>query len=689
MRFAPLIFAVLLTSSVWSQNHHLSVDQDHINIHMDPSAEPTFRIPLKAIKFGYDQPVVLNKLGSHRIKIPKKLEGNALTITRHDSSAIELAEENKQFRILGVPSGNRFKLVINHIGETAGPRHWRIPVLTIPDERFYGGGVQFSNVCLNGKLFKNISEENGIGRGDKPISEVTEMGKVKGEEWSTYYPVPFFVTNRKRGFEVVGNQYAEVDFQPDTMWIDMFTTHPRIDFYRNKSVVDIIRDFNQVNGRGKPVPGWALGNILGVQGGWEEVDNKLDMVQGEGAHIDAIWIQDWTGKKKTKYGSRLDWKWKIHPELYPDVADYIDQYHYTTEGSRSEVNIPLLGYINPFFAETGVYTEEGKAKKYLVKGNKGRARRFQFGGMTGYMLDIFDPDAYSWMKNIIKENLIETGFKGWMADFGEWYPIGKEDFPIQKHNEYCRLWIQLNNEVIDESGKTLFCFHRAGNYRTAQHTYLSWTGDQMVEYGEHDGLESAMKAMQSSGLSGLPPLHSDIGGYTSVKHLLVANYIRDRELMRDWMRLEAFTPVFRSHEGLLPAHNAQVYHQENAAEYAKWSRVHAALNPYFRFQLEAFGKTGIPVYRHPVMFEKPESDTIYIHLELYVGKDILIGYYDRPDEEFKVKTGWYLLNDDLSPSTDDVFQGGEKGSRVKVFIRKNSDLEKVLERQRKWEKNHE
>jgi alpha-glucosidase len=38
------------------------------------------------------------------------------------------------------------------------------------------------------------------------------------------------------------------------------------------------------------------------------------------------------------------------------------------------------------------------------------------------MVDLTNPEAYDWIKTIIKDNLIGLGLDGWMADFGEYLP---------------------------------------------------------------------------------------------------------------------------------------------------------------------------------------------------------------------------------------------------------------------------
>ena len=57
------------------------------------------------------------------------------------------------------------------------------------------------------------------------------------------------------------------------------------------------------------------------------------------------------------------------------------------------------------------------------------------------MVDFTNPDAWNWMKSIIKDNLVFEGRgAGWMHDFGEYMPFDAVLFdgsdPVKYHNKY-------------------------------------------------------------------------------------------------------------------------------------------------------------------------------------------------------------------------------------------------------------
>ena len=94
-----------------------------------------------------------------------------------------------------------------------------------------------------------------------------------------------------------------------------------------------------------------------------------------------------------------------------------------------------------------------------------------------------------------------------------------------------------------------------------------------------------MISLLSSGFSGFSQNHSDIGGYiTMIPNVALkvpfVDYRRSPELLRRWIELNAFTAVFRTHEGNQPERNHQVADDLiTLALFAK-PRVYALLGSY-------------------------------------------------------------------------------------------------------------
>jgi sulfoquinovosidase len=99
------------------------------------------------------------------------------------------------------------------------------------------------------------------------------------------------------------------------------------------------------------------------------------------------------------------------------------------------------------------------------------------------MVDFTNPDAWNWMKSIIKDNLVSEGKAGgWMHDFGEYLPFDAQLFsgvdPILYHNQYPADWAAVVKEALDEVGTDeILYFMRAGTGTSPKNTRLYWMGD--------------------------------------------------------------------------------------------------------------------------------------------------------------------------------------------------------------------
>ncbi|MCP5995710.1 alpha-glucosidase, partial [Klebsiella pneumoniae] len=82
----------------------------------------------------------------------------------------------------------------------------------------------------------------------------------------------------------------------------------------------------------------------------------------------------------------------------------------------------FLSYINPYVASDKDLCEEAAKRGYLTKNANGEDYHVEFGEFYAGVIDLTNPAAYGWYKEVIKKNLIELGCGGWMADFGEYLP---------------------------------------------------------------------------------------------------------------------------------------------------------------------------------------------------------------------------------------------------------------------------
>jgi len=218
-----------------------------------------------------------------------------------------------------------------------------------------------------------------------------------------------------------------------------------------------------------------------------------------------------------------------------------------------------------------------------------------------------------------------------MADFGEALPydavLHSGEPASSFHNRYPEAWARLNREAIDATGRggDFVFFTRSGYRSSPRYTTLQWLGDQLVTWDAYDGIKTAVIGLLSSGLSGFSFNHSDIGGYTTFSVPLL-RYQRSRELLFRWMELNAFTTVYRTHEGNQPEANVQFYDDaETLAQFSRFAKVYKAWGFYRKQLVQEAARTGLPVVR-PLFLHYPDDETTYTisHQQFLVGADLLV-----------------------------------------------------------------
>lgn len=523
--------------------------------------------------------------------------------------------------------------------------HLALHYSTTPQEHFYGFGEQFSYLDLKGRNVPVLTQEQGIGRGDPVVSKLVNLYSPGsgGTSLTSYYAVPQYITNERRSLFLEGTHYSRFDLRkPEQVSVHYFDPTLQGRILYGEHMLDLIEGFTAYTGRMQPLPDWMNeGAIVGLQGGTERVRGIWDQLKAQDTPIAALWLQDWVGKRTTLggTGSQLWWNWELDAQRYP--AWQALQQDLDAEGIR------VMGYINPFLvdvtskgnAQRNLY-QEALARDFLVKQEDGTPYPILITDFAAGIVDLSNPDARDWLKAIIKDNLIGNGFSGWMADFGEALPfdakLANGETGMSFHNRYPEQWAQINAEAVAEAGRTgdVTFFMRSGFTQSPRYSTLFWLGDQVTTFDQHDGLTSAVTGLISGGFSGISLNHSDIGGYTSLA-VYGVGLKRSENLLMRWIEANAFSPVYRTHEGLAPHVNSQVYsNSRTLSQFARFAKVYTALADYRKSLMEEAAAKGYPLVRHPIL-HYPE-DAYFTNLpvtdaQYLLGADIMVAPILRPN----------------------------------------------------------
>lgn len=351
------------------------------------------------------------------------------------------------------------------------------------DEAIMGFGEQYSHFNHKNNLVPILVNEQGIGRGD--ISDpliLAVLNNSSGNDYTTYKPVPQYITSYQRGLFLETYALSEFDLRnPTSITIKIYTDHVSGRILRGNTPKELISAYTKYCGRMKVLPDWIHeGAIVGIQGGTDKFRKGWQMLKDANTPITAFWIQDWVGQRTTLLGKQLWWNWELDNTHYTDY----DSLYLELKSQK----IRLMAYINPFSTEVLFNKDyyrrrlykEAKDNNFLVKDANDKIYEVQNSSFASGVLDLTNPNAQRWIKDIIIDEMIAKGFSGWMADFGEAMPYDSKIYDAEQnksiHNEYPEIWGKINQEAITECGKQddYVYFMRAAYTHSPQYCSLFW-----------------------------------------------------------------------------------------------------------------------------------------------------------------------------------------------------------------------
>lgn len=487
-----------------------------------------------------------------------------------------------------------------------------------PDEGIFGGGEQYRQLNLKGERVVNlVSEHIKV----KPIAQKILLKKLykpkKHSEISSYSPMCTYVSSKLYALRFNVSSYGVCDFYNSYKSVFSFQNCPKEGtFIKEDSFEEIGVALAKDIPNRQYLPSWCYeGMILGVQGGREIVTEKaLKMVEA-GASICGVWCQEWSGQYVTAAGKQVYWNWEVDKERYPDLKNTIS--------FLKEKGIHFLAYINPYLIVDGPMYNECKDKGYLVKRKDGSIYLIKSTTFDAGMMDLTNPGMVSYLKNtIIKNNMLDLGIEGYMADFGEYLPLDSVLFsgdPKLLHNEWPVIWARINREAIEEAGlsDSVFFFTRSGYDGAQSYSPIMWNGDQHTDFSIDYGMPCVMPASFNLGFSGLCAIHSDVGGFISFGPLK-----RDAELFIRWMEMNTFSPLMRSHETIRPDVNCQYDDKFVLPHTVNLTTIHAKLAPYIKHVMEE-AKRGIPTIK-PDFYLNNDFSSHQDEYSYFFGNDIFV-----------------------------------------------------------------
>ena len=585
----------------------------------------------------------------------------------------ELRREGETLVFSG--GGRRFTLEIEEIehgvrlhfqGESGWAYVFRLPA--VPDEAVFGGGEQYRKTNLRGEQVVNfVSEHIKVGTIlEKALLPRLLYREKKHAGIGSYAPMPVFVTDTGRlvRFDTAADGYARFG---EEAYLFVYDSCPcSLTLQQGKDYRELAELLARQIPNRQYLPDWCLdGMILGVQGGTQTVLDKTFAMLDAGAEICGVWSQDWSGCNRTVMGYQVWWNWETDQQLYPGLREAIEK--------LNARGVKFLAYINPYLVKGSRLYEQAKELGYLITRRDGSVYHIKSTTFDAGMLDLTNPEAVRYIKEtLIKENMLELGVSGWMADFGEYLPLDcvlHEGDPHELHNLWPVLWARINREAVDEFGdpERMF-FMRSGYVGVQSYAPILWNGDQHTDLTKDYGMPCVMPASFSLGFSGVPMLHCDIGGFFSFMKLR-----RDEELFTRWMEMCCFSLLMRSHESIRPWANAQFDAEKVREHTVRLTKIHRALKPYILHCVEQ-AQQGLPALR-PDFWEAGSYKASRDMYSYFLGDDLFVCPVIRKGA--RRRRVWLPEGDWIHFWSGKHYRGGRHAvpaplGETPVFFRKNS-----------------
>lgn len=557
------------------------------------------------------------------------------------------------------------------------------------DEHVYGFGEQLTYFDQKGYEIPMMVQEHGIGRGLPVFTQLVDYFKDGGggNPYITCAPAPHYITSKLNSLFLENKEYSVFNLKTkDRIEIELFSDTLKGRIVYGRTPLDLIKEYTAFCGRMRKLPDWINnGAIVCVQNGQDTVNKRVAQLDSAGVPLAALWIQDWSGGHNTGVGHQLWWNWHLDKKYYPRWDSMVNRLH-----TR---NVQMMTYVNPFLAVDSGHNDlflYARQHDFIVKQKNDSPYLIKNSNFSSALVDLSNPEACTWIKEIIKKNLIDTAMSsGWMADFAEAMPFDSKLYnnadPYYWHNHYTEKWAEVNRQAINESGRdsnNFVFFNRSGFAQSPSYSTLFWMGDQMQTWDKYDGIKTALTGMLSGGISGFSLIHNDIGGYNAFTDTIFGHGIsiaRTKEMLMRWQELNIFNAVYRTHEGLNPKISVQYYSDnETMGHFTRCTKIFKALSFYRKQLIQQAADSGYPMIRHPFLQFPNDSKTYSLSYQFMYGSEFMVAPVLDPGRTFVAlylpKGNWVNLwtNENIRQTSGSwITVAAQKGYPV-MFYQKGS-----------------
>jgi alpha-glucosidase len=490
------------------------------------------------------------------------------------------------------------------------------------DERFYGFGQRMGLLEKTGQRLVNWTTDPARAHGSDLEQMYLAIPIYLGLRPGLAYGV-FFNNTWRSAFDVGHEQPGVLQMSADGGELDYYVAC-------GPTPAEVLQSWRDLLGAMPLPPRWALGHH---QSRWgyrsaEDFRRLADEFRARRLPCDAFHFDiDYMR------GYRV-FTW--HPERFPNPKSLISNLN--AAGFRAVTIIDPGVKADPDYA---VY-RDGLAHDYFIRGADGQVVHGYVWPDDSVFADFARPEVRTWWGGL-QRVLTEAGVSGVWNDMNEpvvfdkpfseggggvgTLPLDAVQGPADEQTTHAELHNLFGLQMARASYEGLrrllgderpFVLTRSG-YAGVQRWSACWMGDNN-SWWEH--LEAALPQLCNMGLSGVPFVGVDIGGF---------GHNASGELLARWIQVGALLPFCRNHSAWDTARQEPwVFGERIESIYRDYLNLRYRLLPYLYTLFWEAAQTGAPILR-PLLYHFPdEPQTAHLHDQVLLGPSLLAAPILRP-----------------------------------------------------------
>ena len=547
-------------------------------------------------------------------------------------------------------------------------------------------GAGFGTSWLGDKvsLYKKMQEgERFLGLGEVlgPLDKRgmaftlnnTDTYKYGDSRLSMYISIPFYIgVHHQQVYGLYFNNTWKTQFNfgistPQFSSINADGGEADYFFFYDQSISGILNQYSTITGKMPLPPKWSLGYHQSRCSYYPQSNVEIlgetfrrKQIPVDGIVLDADYQQDYE-------------PFRVNKERFPDLPGL--------SRKLESMNISLTASVYPGVKLDSTYNSytDGLKNEVFIKYADGSLFETEIAPLRCYLPDYTNPKTREWWIRKMKW-MEENGIRGYWNDMnepavgGSYLPDnllfdfdGRKAAAPEAKNVYGFQMARSSYEAALRFGKDKrpFVLTRSA-FAGVQRYAAVWSGDNMAT---NEGLLSGVLLNSQMGLSGMPFVGPDLGGYIGDG---------SKDLFKRWMQVGVFSPYLRNHKEFFATANEPWSYGEEAEAISKtYIGFRYRLMPYLYSKFYEAAQTGLPVARSLALdypFDTPVYDNTYQYQFLF-GDAIMVVPVTTEEKSKKVYLpdgGWYDLFTDLLYSGNREIISGTPAYSIPLFVKSSA-----------------